>query len=171
MLEERAGWFVVNVKDARWTARGDHFGKMGLFEKPDEPFPEIGIHVFVLEPGKPNCRYHREDAQEDLLVLSGRCRLLVNGEQRILETWDFVHFSAGVTHVVVGLDAPCAVLFVGHRADPEPALFYPASELARRYGAEAPEPTSDPKVAYSDAPRRTTVESPPWPLTHRLRGA
>ena len=39
-----------------------------------------------------------------------------------------------------------------------------ASELARSYGAEAPEPTPDPNVAYADAPRRTAVEPPPWPL-------
>jgi uncharacterized cupin superfamily protein len=163
MLEERGGWFVVNVKDARWTACGDAFGKLGDFEKPGEPFPQVGIYIYVLEPGKPNCRYHREDAQEDLLVLSGRCRLLVNGEERILEPWDFVHFPAGTTHVVVGLDEPSAILFVGHRADPE-ELFYPASELARRYGAEAPEPTPNPKVAYSDTPRRTPVPAPKWPL-------
>ena len=163
MVEERGGWFVVNVKNARWTARGDYFAKVGHFEKPDEPFPQVGIHIYVLEPGKPNCRYHREEAQEDLLVLSGRCRLLVNGEERILEPWDFVHFPAGATHVVVGVDEPCALLFIGHRADPE-ELFYPASALARLYGAEAPEPTPDPRVAYSDTPPRAPVEAPPWPL-------
>jgi uncharacterized cupin superfamily protein len=149
------------VKDARWV-RNDAFGRKCVFEKPAEPFPQIGIHIFVLEPGKPNCRYHREDAQEDLLVLSGRCRLLVNGEERILEPWDFVHFPAGVSHVVVGLDAPSAVLFIGHREEPE-RLFYPASELARRYGAESPQPTADPDVAYADVESRKPVEAS-WPL-------
>lgn len=162
MVEERGGWFVVNVRDARW-ARNDAFGSICRLEKSGEPFPQVGINIFVLEPGKPNCRYHREDAQEDLLVLSGRCRLLVNGEERILETWDFVHFPAGATHVVVGLDAPCAVLFIGHRDDPE-RLWYPASDLARRYGAESPEPTPDPTVAYSDVKKREPIESPPWPV-------
>jgi len=80
----------------------------------------------------------------------------------MLETWDFVHFPSGVTHVVVGVDEPCAVLFVGHREDPE-RLFYPASELARRYGAEAPEPTTDPAIAYSDVGKREPVKTPPWP--------
>src|SRR5215471_15933063 len=89
--------------------------------------------------------------------------LLVNGEERVLETWDFVHFPAGATHVVVGVDAPCAVLFIGHREDPE-KLFYPASELARRYGAESPEPTPDPKVAYSDVSSRKSIKSPLWPV-------
>src|SRR5262245_3102999 len=163
MVEERGGWFILNVKDARW-ARNDEFGSICRLERADEPFPQVGINIFVLEPGKPNCRYHREDAQEDLLVLSGRCRLLVNGEERILATWDFVHFPAGVSHVVVGMDEPSSVLFIGHRADPEPGLFYPASDLARRYGAEAPEPTDKPVVAYSDTPPREPSDPPAWPL-------
>ena len=163
MVEERGGWFVVNVKEARWV-RNEAFGTMARFEPADAPFPQVGINVFLLEPGKPNCRYHREDAQEDLLVLSGRCRLLVNGEERILETWDFVHFPAGVTHVCVGLPGPpCAVLFIGHREEPDVALFYPKSDLARRYNAEAPEPTPDPEVAYSDVERRQPIAAPSWP--------
>jgi uncharacterized cupin superfamily protein len=163
MLEERDGWFVVNVKDARWAANSA-FGKICRFERPDEPFPQIGVHIFVLEPGKPNCRYHREDAQEDLLVLSGRCRLLVNGKERMLEPWDFVHFPAGVTHVCVGVeDGPCAILFMGYRANPE-TLFYPASEIARRYGAESPQPTPDPSIAYADVKKREPVDPPEWPL-------
>jgi uncharacterized cupin superfamily protein len=163
MLEERGGWFVVNVKDARW-ARNEEFGTICRLEPAGAAFPQVGINIFVLEPGKPNCRYHREAAQEDLLVLAGRCRLLVNGEERTLETWDFVHFPAGVTHVVVGLDEPCAVLFTGHRELPDVELFYPASELARRYNAESPRPTPDPEVAYSDVTRRQPVGAPRWPL-------
>ena len=163
MLEERGGWFVVNVKDARW-ARNDEFGSICRLEAAGDPFPQVGINIFVLEPGKPNCRYHREAAQEDLLVLSGRCRLIVNDEERMLETWDFVHFPAGVTHVCVGVeDGPCAILFIGHREHPE-VLFYPASALARRYNAEAPEPTPDPEVAYSDVKRREPINPPRWPL-------
>ena len=162
MLEERGGWFVVNVKDARW-ARNEEFGSICRLERAGEPFNQVGINIFVLEPGKPNCRYHREEAQEDLLVLSGRCRLLVNDEERMLETWDFVHFPAGVTHVVVGIDGPpCAVLFVGHREVPE-ELFYPESALARRYGAESPQPTPDPAIAYSDVEKREPIEDPVWP--------
>jgi uncharacterized cupin superfamily protein len=164
MLEERGGWFVVNVKDARWT-KSPAFGLRCSFESPDELFPQVGINLFVLEPGKPNGRYHREGDQEDLLVLSGRCRLIVNDQERLLGPWDFVHFPAGVTHIVVGDGyGPCAILFIGHRDDPaREQLYYPASELARRYGAETPEPTADPDVAYSDVPRRKSIEAPDWP--------
>ena len=69
MLEERGGGYVVNVKDARWY-ESESFGKVATFEKASERFPHTGVHLFVLEPGKPNCRYHREDAQADFLVRS-----------------------------------------------------------------------------------------------------
>jgi uncharacterized cupin superfamily protein len=164
MVEERGGWFVKNVREATWT-RSKAFGLACGFDV-GAPFPQIGIHVFVIEPGQPNCRYHREEAQEDFLVLAGRCKLLVNGEERALETWDFVHCPAGTTHVFVGDgDGPCALLAIGHREKGGgKALFYPASELARQYGAESPEPTGDPKVAYSDLTPRAPTDPPAWPV-------
>ena len=164
MVEERGGWFVRNVKDATWV-RNEAFGCVCAFDAED-PFPQTGIHVYVLEPGKPNCRYHREEAQEDFLVLSGRCTLLVNGEERELETWDFVHCPAGVSHVFVGGgDGPCALLAIGHRpGGGQQKLYYPESELARRHNAEAPEPTPDPRVAYSDVKPREKIATPPWPV-------
>jgi uncharacterized cupin superfamily protein len=161
MVEERGGWFVVNVQDASWR-ESPHFGKRVSFEM-EGSFPETGIGISVLEPGKPNCRYHREEAQEDFLVLSGECLLLVNGEERRLRAWDFVHCPAGVSHVFVGAgEGPCVVLMIGHRPR-ETRLFYPESELARSYGAEAPEPTPDPRVAYSDVPRWQETDAPAWP--------
>ena len=164
MVEERGGWFVKNVRDATWM-HNQAFGKCAVFDA-GNPFPQTGVHIFVLEPGKPNCRYHREEAQEDFLVLAGRCKLLVNGEERDLETWDFVHCPSGVTHVFIGAgDGPCALLAIGHRpADTKEKLFYPESELARRYGAEAPEPTPDPRVAYADVGRRVEGEPAEWPI-------
>ena len=161
MIEERGGWCVVNVKNAQW-AENPAFGKACGFEE-EGRFPDTGIHIFRLEPGKPNCRYHRESAQEDYLVLSGRCKLLVNDEEHTLETWDFVHLPVGVSHVLVGMDAPAAVLAIGHRSE-DLELFYPASELARKYGAEAPEPTPEPRVAYSDVGPRQPCDPPDWPL-------
>ena len=162
MLEERSGWFVVNVKDAKWFSN-PMFGKRCKFEM-EGRFPQTGIGLAVLEPGKPNCRYHREDAQEDFLVLSGECLLLVNGEERRLKAWDYVHCPPGVTHVFVGAgDGPCAVLMIGHRPAKD-RIFYPESELARPHGAEAPEPTPEPPVAYSDVPRWEETAPQDWPL-------
>jgi len=162
MIEERDGWFVVNVQDANWV-ESPAFGKVCIFEKEKSKFPETGVHIFVLEPGKPACRYHRESTQEDFLVLAGRCKLLVNGEEKALKSWDYVHCPPGATHVFVGDgDGPCAILAIGHRPE-KPELYYPALELARRYGAESPEPTPDPKVAYADVKRPEPVDTPPWP--------
>jgi len=164
MIEERGGWFVRNVRDATWEY-SEVFGKVCQFDK-DDPFPQVGINIFVLEPGKPNCRYHRENAQEDFLVLAGSCKLLVNGEERSLRTWDFVHCPAGVSHVFVGGgEGPCALLAVGYRpGSDQEQLFYPASESARRFNAEAREPTTDPTVAYSDISPWVRIDPPKWPF-------
>jgi uncharacterized cupin superfamily protein len=161
MVEERGGWYVVNVKDANWMA-SENFGDRCSLET-EGPFPQTGVRFAVMGPGQPNCRYHRENAQEDFLVLSGRCRLLVNEEERELKAWDFVHCPPGVSHVFVGDgDDPCVLLMIGHRPD-EHELYYPASELARKYGAETTEPTADPRIAYRDVKRGEPIDSPEWP--------
>ena len=74
--------------------------------------------------------YHREDAQEDFLVLSGECLLIVEGEERPLKAWDFVHCPAWTEHVFVGAgDGPC-VLARDRRAIAGPGLVYPVDEAA-----------------------------------------
>jgi uncharacterized cupin superfamily protein len=163
MIDERDGWFVMNVRDASWYQNAS-FGKVCNFEKRESPFTQTGVRICVLEPGKPNCRYHRESAQEDFLVLSGRCKLLVNGQERPLRAWDFVHCPPGTSHVFVGDgNQPCALLMIGHRPAKH-ELHYPALELARRYGAETPQPTDDPRVAYADVAKYEPLVHPSWPL-------
>ena len=142
------GWFVVNVRDAEWMI-SDTFGAGCVFESREAWFPQVGINLSVLEPGQPNCLYHSESQQEAFLVLSGECRLLVEGEERLLRPWDFCHCPAGTEHVFVGAgDGPCVILMVGARSEDE-QLLYPISELAGRYGASAEEETPDPKQAYA----------------------
>lgn len=163
MVEERGGWFVVNVRGARWVGHPD-FGRRCLFEKKERQFPQTGINIALLEPGQPACRYHREEAQEDFLVLSGECLLLVNGEEKMLQAWDYVHCPPGVSHVFIGSgEGRCAILMIGHRPA-DHRLYYPESELARRHGAETPQPTPDPRVAYSDVAPRQSIDAPDWPL-------
>jgi len=142
------GWFVVNVRDAEWWV-SKTFGSGCGFETGDYPFSELGINLSVVEPGESNCLYHSESQQEDFLVLAGECKLLVDGEERPLRQWDFVHCPAGVEHVFVGAgDGPCVILMTGARSQDE-KLLYPKSELAERYGASATEDTPDPKQAYA----------------------
>lgn len=167
-----AGWFVVNVRDAAWW-RHDTFGAGCVFEGdgngpggPDVRFSELGINIQVVWPGESNCLYHGEDAQEDMLVLSGECLLLVEGEERPLRAWDFVHLPPWTKHVVVGAgDGPCAILMVGARKDPE-SLLYPVEEVARKHGAGVDKETPDPRQAYTSFPkaRREPLEDAglPW---------
>jgi uncharacterized cupin superfamily protein len=142
------GWFVVNVRDTAWVTH-HAFGSGCVFEgRETASFPELGINISVIRPGEPICLYHRESAQEDFLVLSGECVLLVNGEERPLQAWDFFHCPAGTEHVIVGAgDGPAAVLAVGKRPDEE--ILYPKSELAEKYGASAEEDTPNPQEAYA----------------------
>jgi uncharacterized cupin superfamily protein len=80
-------------------------------------------------------------------VLSGECRLLVAGEERLLRPWDFFHSPAGTAHCFVGAgEGPCVILMAGARTE-DGRVLYLVSELAARYGASADEETSDPMQA------------------------
>lgn len=156
-----ADWFVVNARDARWGTQGD-FGWVSLFESPQAWFPQLGIKLTVLEPGRPNCLYHSESQQEAFLVLSGECTLIVEGEERALRPWDFFHCPAGTEHVFVGAgDGPCVILMVGARSEDE-QLLYPVSELAARYGASVERETSDPDEAYAPHGEGRLERPPSW---------
>jgi uncharacterized cupin superfamily protein len=150
LLPASEGWFVVNVRDTAW-ASDDTFGSGCRFENTDRPFPQLGINLHVLKPGQPSAMYHRESNQEDFLVLAGRCLLLVEGKERALSAWDFVHCPPGTEHVFVGAGSgPCVILMVGARAE-EVDLFYPVSGLARRYSAGVEHGTGSPAEAYRHA--------------------
>ncbi len=145
LVPDGGGWFVLNARDARWLV--GEFGAYTRFEG-EHRFPRLGVNIGVLEPGQPACYYHAEDEQEDFLVLSGECLLLIEGEQRRLRAWDFVHSPPWTEHVFVGAgDGPCAVLAVGTRL--KGSVVYPESELAQRYRAGVARETRDPAQAYS----------------------
>jgi uncharacterized cupin superfamily protein len=152
------GWFVLNARDAAWD-RGDYFGASTSFEG-DSEFPEFGINVHVLWPGQPNGLYHRESVQEDFLVVSGECLVLIDGEERRLGPWDFVHCPAETEHVFVGAGGgPCVIVMAGSRA---PAtIVYPVSDLAASHGASAAEETGVPSEAYAPFDR-----GGPGPMPH-----
>jgi uncharacterized cupin superfamily protein len=139
------GWFILNAREAKWLD-GD-FGAYTRFE--GEPrFPKLGFNIGVLEPGQPACYYHGEDEQEDFLVLSGECVLLIEGEERPLRQWDFVHCPAWTEHVFVGAgEGPCAILAVGTRSGG--GVVYPRSELALRHRAGVETETTEPREAYA----------------------
>jgi len=153
------GWFVVNARDVEWvTFHGS--GTSTRFEGPDVRFSDLGIGLEVLGPGEPMAMYHAEDAQEGFLVLFGEALLLVEGQERPLRTWDYVHCPPWTAHVIVGAgSAPCVVLAVGARRKGR-GLRYPVDEVALRHGAGVSEETSDPAVAYARFPEPDVVACP-----------
>ncbi len=134
------GWFVLNAREALW----------------------LGIGLVALRPGEPNGMYHWETDQEDFLVLSGEALLIVEGEERPLRQWDFVHCPPETQHVIVGAgDGPCLVLAIGARErhttrGPDGHLqgtddwgAYTVDEAALRHGAGVEEETTDAEQAYA----------------------
>ena len=155
LVPKGEGWFVLNARESRWQDEGP-LGMLCFFEG-DAMFPQLGINLNVLQPGQPMCMYHWEADQEDFLVLSGEALLIVEGEERPLRSWDFVHCPPGTKHVIVGAgDGPSVVLAVGARVKstgPEWGA-YMADEAALRHGAGVSEETSNPAVAYARFPKR-----------------
>ena len=142
-------WFVLNARDAKWL--DGHFGAYTRFEGGEARFKQLGFNIGVLAPGQAACYYHGEDEQEDFLVLSGECVLLIEGEERPLRQWDFVHCPNWTEHVFVGAgDGPCAILAVGTRSGGD--VIYPRSELALRHGAGVENETREPRQAYAEIP-------------------
>ncbi len=156
--------FVINVADA---PAFDHPHRAAIidFEHDREPWGEVGVNIQVLAPGEPNGRYHSEPVQEDFLVLEGECILILEGEERRLRQWDFVHCPPGAEHIFVGAgERPCAVLMIGSRRVDE--AHYPVNELAARYDASVTSPTDDPAEAYADWRKEPwTPVASPWPAT------
>jgi len=145
------GWFVVNAKDARWR-ESEATGRWCDFEG-KRPFRQLGINISVLDPGQSLGRYHRENAQEDFLVIAGTCTLLVEEEERQLGPWDFFHCPPGTNHMIVGAgDGPAVVVAVGARGLRRKGLVYPVSETAERFGVSVRHETTSPAEAYADHP-------------------
>jgi uncharacterized cupin superfamily protein len=144
------GWFVLNAREARWRDRPGR-GYSLPFEGPTD-FPQIGITLFVLGPGEPIGMYHWEADQEDFFVLSGKALLLVEGQERPLRQWDFVHCPASTKHIIIGAgDGPSAVLALGAREHQRGDDWggYSVDDTAARHGVSVPLETSDAVEAYA----------------------
>ena len=92
------GWFVLNARDAagsRGTSARSPASRATALSAGRRQHRRPA-------PGQPSCMYHGENEQEDFLVLSGECLLLIEGEERALKAWDFVHCPTWAEHVFVG---------------------------------------------------------------------
>jgi uncharacterized cupin superfamily protein len=161
------GWFVVNAREARWR-RADGRGAQVSFDGwPDGYFPQVGIALFVLGPGEPIGMYHWEADTEDFLVLLGEALLIVEGEERPLRRWDFVHCPPQTQHMIVGAGGgPCVVLAIGARAhigEDCNGGAYTVDEVALRHGAGVETETSNADAAYERyAPSEPTPYREGW---------
>ena len=160
------GWFVMNVRDARWRdqpGRGHSVPLTGADEYEAETFfPMLGMAIRVVNPGEPADTYHWETEQEDFLILSGEALLIVEGREQPLKQWDFVHCPPETRHAFVGAgDGPCVILMIGSR--PDIALRYPVSDLAAKYGASVAKETDNGDEAYADWPGEYAPVRLPWP--------
>src|SRR4029079_17289538 len=121
-------WRIVNVADAPAMQHEVAGASIRLID--EEHVTDVGVHIRVLQPGPPNGKYHSETVQEDFLVLAGECLAILDGEERRLQAWDFVHCPPGVAHVFVGAgDGPCAILMLG--ACKESKAYHLPDERAR----------------------------------------
>ena len=158
LVPKGQGWFVLNARETQWWERG---GRGALFEfevagfEGATDFLQLGINLTVLGPGEPMAMYHYENDQEDFLVLAGEALAIVEGEERALRQWDFLHCPPGTNHVIIGAGAgPCLVLAVGARdrsTGPDWGA-YTVDEAAQRRGAGVERETTDAHEAYGRFP-------------------
>jgi uncharacterized cupin superfamily protein len=144
------GWFVLNATEARWRERPQRGYSLPFEGMAD--FPQVGVILFVLGAGEPIGMYHWEADQEDFLVLSGEGLLLVEGQERPLRQWDFVHCPPDTKHMIVGAgEEPCVVLALGARQHQDGPGWggYTVDAVALRHGAGVESETNDPDEAYA----------------------
>jgi quercetin dioxygenase-like cupin family protein len=154
------GWFVVNVPSAAWVTNPEG-GDACIFESDAVTFPHVGFTLNVIQPGQVPGRYHREANQENFLVLSGECLMIIEGVERRLKAWDFVHCPPDCEHVFIGAgDGPCMIFATGARNGwpDDKGIVYTPSEVAARHGASVETETTVSAEAYAGRP--------PWQPGH-----
>jgi uncharacterized cupin superfamily protein len=155
LVPQGEGWFVLNARDATWRHAE---GRSAICDFEGEPdFSQLGINLSVLRPGEAMAMYHWEADQEDFLVLSGEAILVVEGEERPLRAWDFVHCPAETKHVIVGAgEGPSVVLAVGARDRSVGPNWggYTVDPVAARHGVSVEADTTKPDEAYAPFERR-----------------
>ena len=163
LVPDGPGWFVVNVRDARWlTMEGG--GTWLSFEAEGVP-QQIGVGLHVLPPGESSGRYHAESDQEGFLVLSGECLLVVEGEERQMRQWDYFHCPPGTAHITVGAGEQGCTLFMLGARTPGGLTDYLPDPVAAKHGVAVKERVDNSREAYADLDRTYTPVKAPWPGT------
>jgi uncharacterized cupin superfamily protein len=151
-------WSIRNIRDLTWEDKGPRGFVAELIEDKNA---QVGVNLFVLEPGQPQAMYHWEADQEGFLVLAGEALLIIDGEERTIKQWDYVHCPPGVAHTRVGAGTrPCVLLAIGAREHQHGDGWgaYPVSEVAAKHNASTEEETADADVAYARFPESVPGE-------------
>jgi uncharacterized cupin superfamily protein len=155
LLPKSKGWFIMNALETRWfdkPGQGHAASLTGYDEYEAETFfPMLGMSIRVAGPGEVTTTYHWETEQEDFLVLSGEGIAIIEGEERPLKQWDFVHCPPGAKHGFVGGEPPLVLLCASSRQFQKdgPWGYYCFDETAAKHNAASPEDTQDGEIAYA----------------------
>ena len=159
LVPKTVGWFVLDVRKARWSDKPEQGWSVSLTGRDEYEaetfFPMLGMALRVARAGEVTTTYHWETEQEDFLVLSGECIAIIEGEERQLRRWDFIHCPPGTKHAFVGVgDEPCVLLCASSRQFQKdgPWGYYCYDETTERYNAASPEDTQDGEIAYARFP-------------------
>jgi uncharacterized cupin superfamily protein len=155
------GWFILNLGEMPWgTVPG--FGAWRDFDwMKRSGEPGVGVHIHVLRPGESFGYYHAEEAQEGFVVLSGECLAVVEGQERAMGSWDYLHSPPNTAHVIIGAgDRPCALLMFGS-PDPSRKVEWIAEPTAAKHGASVEHTTGRDIEAYGELPPEAVVPAPP----------
>ena len=147
-----AHWYVLNARDCPWV-EGDKTGLVvGFEDEENNPFPQLGINVRILQPGQAIGMYHFESGQEDFLVLDGEGLAIVEGAERLLKKWDLLHCGPGVAHMIKAIgERPLLLVCAGARTgEPRNGTTYVVDEVARKHGVSVEEDTTDNRAVYAD---------------------
>jgi len=167
LLPDSVGWFVLNLRETRWSIKPGQ-GHSCSFTGSDEYeaetfFPMLGMSIRVMQPGDVSTTYHWETEQEDFLVLAGEAVAIIEGQERRIKQWDFVHCPPEAKHAFVGAgDGPCVLLCASSRQFQKdgPWGFYCYDEVAEKYNAASPEDTQDGSIAYARFPEPRETRYP-----------
>jgi uncharacterized cupin superfamily protein len=147
LVPKGPGWYVLNARDATWSAAEARGAYARLEGEPE--FEQLGISLVTLAPGEAMAMYHWEADEEDFLVLAGEAVLIVEGEERPLRAWDFVHCPPETAHTIIAGGAePALIVAVGARRERGSAR-YPFEPAAAKHGAGVPDEQTSGRDHYA----------------------
>ena len=140
------GWFVLNAREATWI-RSESAGRTpsSRARRSSASSASASRSSAPASAASTTASAARRTSSSSPASASS----IIEGEERRLKAWDFVHCPPWTNHVFVGAgDGPCAIVMVGNRVGGFEVV-YAANEVAAKYEASVPKDTSSPDEAYA----------------------